>query len=229
MAIETSTPHGSVALGRGDTLLEVVAPPQPRRHNLDLISAIDALCHRHGGAAKDIAEIYVSVGPGSFTGLRIAVATARMLALATGARLVGIPTAAVLAHRAPRDPRHLAVCLNRKRDHYHITTFQRRAEAWEHDGEPTLRTLDDLLAVAPRPLAVLANPAPEGSLPGSDADVVWLPPEMGVPTAEAAWHLGHVRARSGQFIEPPELLPLYARPPEAVTLWAQRKRERKPH
>lgn len=229
MAIETSTPHGSVALGRGDTLLEVMAPPQPRRHNLDLTSAIDTLSRRHGVAAKDIAEIYVSVGPGSFTGLRIAVATARMLALATGARLVGIPTAAVLAHRVPLDSRHLAVCLNRKRDHYHITTFQRCAETWEHDGIPTLGTLDDLLATAPRPLAVLANPAPEDSLPGSDANVIWLPPKMGVPTAEAAWHLGRVRARSGQFIEPPALLPLYARPPEAVTLWAQRKRERNPH
>ena len=157
IAIETSSPHGSVAIGRGAELVETVCAPQPRRHNLDLVPAIDAVFRRHGASPRELGAVYVSLGPGSFTGLRIAVATARMLALTTGARLLGVPTAEVIAHAAGTVTDHLAVCLNLKHDHYHATRFRKESEQWQIAEAPALMTLGEVLAATPRPLALIAK------------------------------------------------------------------------
>jgi len=223
IAIEISTAEGSVAIGRGSDLIETVTPRQPRRHNLDLLPSIHDAFHRHGARPHQLAQIYVSVGPGSFTGLRIAVATARMLAMTTGAQLVGVPTAAVIATNAVAPSGYLAVCLNLKRDHYHTMLFCRRAGQWSVTGTPGLMTLPELLSTAPRPLAIIAAPRPETvSVTADDDDVVLLPTEASVPHAESVWHLGRAKAEAGEFTEPSTLLPLYSRPPEAVEMWKQR-------
>jgi len=112
LAIETSSRRGFVALGRGDDILGVSELPAKRRHNLDLVPTIDAICQQHGLGPADLAELYVSLGPGSFTGLRIAVATAKMLALTLGVKIVGVPTLDILCAQHPGK----MVCLNIKRD-----------------------------------------------------------------------------------------------------------------
>lgn len=231
IAIETSSPRGSVAIGRGNDLLETVAATQPRRHNLDLMPAIDTVFRRHRVSPAAVGEIYVSLGPGSFTGLRIAVATARMLALTTGARLVGVPTAEVIAENV--DPpseaaaHHLAVCLNLKRDQYHTTRFCHDGEHWAPDAAPALMTLADLFDHGPRPLMVLATPPPETDGQAGENGVTWCEANRGVPRAEALWQLGHARGEAGHWTEPHALLPIYARPPEAVEMWERRKKNKK--
>jgi tRNA threonylcarbamoyl adenosine modification protein YeaZ len=60
-----------------------------------LMPAIAALCDQHGIAARDLAAIAVSTGPGGFTGLRVAVTAAQCIALATGARVIDVGTHAV--------------------------------------------------------------------------------------------------------------------------------------
>ncbi len=84
LAIETSSRSASIALGCADRLIEAVDLPPQRRHNVGLMPAIDRLCGAHGVTPRDLAEVYVSLGPGSFTGLRVAVAAVKMLALAQG-------------------------------------------------------------------------------------------------------------------------------------------------
>ena len=111
LAIETSGRTGAIALGRGDELLAVVDLPQQRRHTLELMPTIDRLCREHGVGACDLGEVCVSLGPGSFTGLRVALATVKMLALAGGVRVVGIPSIDALRLEHPE----AMVLLNIKR------------------------------------------------------------------------------------------------------------------
>lgn len=92
LAIETSGRTSAIALGCGDELLAVVDLPQQRRHTLELMPTIDRLFCEHGIGPGDLGEAYVSLGPGSFTGLRVALATVKMLVLAGDIRLVGIPS-----------------------------------------------------------------------------------------------------------------------------------------
>jgi len=213
VAFETSGRTGQIALGRGDTLLEACHLPQKKRHNLELVPALDALCREHGLTAGDLDELYISLGPGSFTGLRVAVATAQMLAMTNPKlKLVGVPTIEVLALQHKDACEHIAVCLNIKRGTMFAGVYQ--------DGRavvaPALRTADDLLTQAPRPLAVVAE-VDCGIEPGDG--VTLLLPEAAVADASITWAVGRALAGQGQYTAPPELQPLYIRQPEAVTIW----------
>ena len=101
LAIEMSCSQGSVTLCHNDLELDTLSIPQPHRHAIELMPTIDQLCKRHQVGPKQIGEIYVSIGPGSFTGLRIAVATAKLFASVVGSRLVTVPTIDVVAENAP--------------------------------------------------------------------------------------------------------------------------------
>ncbi len=212
LAIETTTRRGAVTLGRGDDLLAVADLTQQRRHNVELMPAIDGLCRSHGLAPRDLQHLYLSLGPGSFTGLRVALATAKMLALAAGVKLVGVPTLDVLARNAPDDARRVAVCLNLKRDTVYCALFDanRRLAA-----EPALRTADELLALEPD--AVLGDPLP----PLADRVRV-LPADLAVPRSEHVYALGRALAAQNAWADPDTIAPLYIREPEAVTLWNER-------
>src|SRR5690606_21289352 len=117
LAIETSTRHGAVAVGRGDELLgtrPIPLPPRGTEHRVDLMLAIDELCREHDIAPAEVGEVYLSIGPGSFTGLRNAVTTAKMLAMTLGTRIVSVHTTDVVVHNAPATCDRVAVCVNTK-------------------------------------------------------------------------------------------------------------------
>src|ERR1700742_766157 len=87
IAIETSGRIGSVALVDGDTVLPEAQFQHGLKHAAEIVPTIDRLCCARGWQPKDVEHLYVSVGPGSFTGLRIGVTLAKTLALATGVKL----------------------------------------------------------------------------------------------------------------------------------------------
>ncbi|MEM0915630.1 MAG: tRNA (adenosine(37)-N6)-threonylcarbamoyltransferase complex dimerization subunit type 1 TsaB [Planctomycetota bacterium] len=220
LAIETSQRQASIALGRGDELIASCELPQLKRHNLELMPTIDALMRDHGMGPGDLREVYVSVGPGSFTGLRVAVATGKLLALALPAiKLVAVPTLDVLAAQAPAEVEHVAVCLNTKKDTVYAATYGTADKAGFRRpfATPTLGTLPDLLADAPPGTALLGDPLPE--VPDG---VAVLGPTLARPRAETVYRLGRRLAAAGEYVDPHALMPIYAREPEAVSLWKQR-------
>ena len=220
IALETAGHAGHVALGIGGRFIASRPVPRIRRHNLELVPTLDALLGDHGLKAARLDELYVSLGPGSFTGLRMAIAAAQMLALAQPTlRLVGVPTLDVLAAQHQGAAEHVAVMLNIKRGTSYCACYRHGAPVLE----PAIRPADVLFAQAPRPLAVVAEVDP--GLPATgreEAGLHWLGPEAAAPDPEAAWQLGRHLAGQGRFVDSPALLPLYIREPEAVTLWEQR-------
>jgi tRNA threonylcarbamoyladenosine biosynthesis protein TsaB len=236
LAMETSGPIGSVTLGRGSELLETAQLPPQQRHTLDLMPVIQRLCRKHAIAPDDLGEIYVSIGPGSFTGLRIGVTTAKMLAQVLGVKVVAVPTLDVVARNAPAPhpagqddalPR-LAVCLNVKNETAYTGLFTWNGQSWQIDGQPVLTTLAQLLSSAPRPLFLLGDPLP--ALPDPlPAGVTLLPAGLALARSEAVWRLGRFAADRGRFTDPLALLPLYARRPEAEELWEKRQAPEKPN
>jgi len=74
-----------------------------------LLPAIDALLKEAGVGRREIGLIAATIGPGSFTGVRVGLATARGLALALDVPLAGLATTSVLLAQAPADPSRLAV------------------------------------------------------------------------------------------------------------------------
>jgi len=228
LAIETASHQGWVTLGRGEVMIETAGLPRRRRHNIELMPTVDALFSRHGLERDDLAEVYVSLGPGSFTGLRLALATVKMLAMALPVRVVGVPSLEVIAHNAPADAKYVAAGLNYKRGAMHSQVFEALGTAetrWFYAlNEARLRALDELLHEAPRPVMLLGDQLPE--LPAdfqNDARVAMLPADAALPRSEVVWRLGRARAANEQYDDPATLNPLYIREPEAVTLWREKQ------
>ena len=105
LAFETSGAMGSIALGHGERIVDTRRLSDPRRYAVEFLPAAEVLLSSHSVDPGCVRSVYVSGGPGSFTGLRIGITAARMINLANGASLVPVPTLEVIAQNALRvDP-----------------------------------------------------------------------------------------------------------------------------
>lgn len=97
LSIETSTRAGSVAVSRGPSLLSSRTGDATRSHSTDLLELIRETLSEAGARLQDVELFAVALGPGSFTGLRIGVATVKGLASTLERKAAGVPTLAALA------------------------------------------------------------------------------------------------------------------------------------
>lgn len=220
IAIETSGRAGSVAVGRGDQLLEAMNLPEQRRHAVELLPMLDALGKRHGFVPTDIAVTSVSIGPGSFTGLRVAVTAAKMLARAMGTKIVAVPTLDVVVRNIEPQDDPVAVMLNAKGGRCFTGIYDWQDGDWERRDEPALLTPAQVVERTGTPVAIIADKLPDSDLP--DRAVV-LDRSFAVARAEVVWQLGCKRAACGQFADAYALTPLYVRLPDAEEKWQQRQ------
>jgi tRNA threonylcarbamoyladenosine biosynthesis protein TsaB len=97
LAIETIDKCGSVALLYGDNLLSERILPKSQRSAQSLAPSISELLTESKLRPKDIDKVAVIIGPGSFTGLRVGIVTAKMFAYSVGAEIIGLSTFEVIA------------------------------------------------------------------------------------------------------------------------------------
>ena len=100
LALDTSTRAGSVALARDTELLGCRSGDPARTHGERLPGDLLALLAEHGLAVDDVDVFAACSGPGSFTGLRVGLATVQALALVNGRQLVTVPTLEAVARAA---------------------------------------------------------------------------------------------------------------------------------
>jgi tRNA threonylcarbamoyladenosine biosynthesis protein TsaB len=215
LAIEMSNPscEAGVAVGslaRGTLGIEPIKSGDGRHD--DLITSIDRLHSRLRLSARDLGRIAVSIGPGGYTALRIAIATTKMLCESLGAACIAIPSANVVARRVT-GAGAFAVILASKDDTAIATVFDspgsRRAEGRLIDASQ-IAHLGATHLVADRHL-------PETIAEAAAAlGLAIQPPRF---DAAACLELSFDAAA----IDPSALAPLYPREPDAVTKWRQRK------
>jgi len=141
LAIETSTPRGGVALFRDDALLFSESFTADRSHSSELFVVIER------ALAGDVrpGQIVVGLGPGSYAGVRIAIAAAIGLSIATGAQLLGVPSIAALD-----EGEYLA--LGDARCGGYSCTHVRAGELQSPPAILTREEIEQLLSATPLPL-----------------------------------------------------------------------------
>jgi tRNA threonylcarbamoyladenosine biosynthesis protein TsaB len=211
LAVETATAAPSVALWRGGELLAEHAADPGRATAEALLPAIDALL---AVARLDLAAVEgfaVSIGPGSFTGLRIGVATVKGLAFGTARQVLPVSTLAALAAHA-NGPDPVAAVLDARRGEIYAAGFAGGAAAgWLPEG---VFPIEELAARLPPGTRVVGDGVPlcAEALRGTDA--VLAPPPYRETTARHVaaiaacdWPRGAVAAA--------DLTPRYLRRAEA--------------
>ena len=225
IAIETTCRAGGVALGVGDDVREVIAFDAQRRHATQLVARLADLLARAGAKPGDVGEVYVSAGPGGFTGTRVGITVARTLAQANPhIRCVAVPTPeAVLAAAAGDEWQHLAVVLDAGKGLLHATLYARAGSAPVPAGPSRVATAAEFLADSPRPLSLIGEGLAFHALEAAGVSTMFPPDDARhLPTPANVWQVGRRMAAAGCFTDYHLLLPHYARAPEAVRLWEER-------
>ena len=109
LSLDTATRAGSVAITRGEILLSTHAGEVAISHSAHLLQSISNVLEESGVSLSDVDIFAAAAGPGSFTGLRIGLATVKSFAATLGRSCVGVPTLYAVAGMAGESPRTLAL------------------------------------------------------------------------------------------------------------------------
>ena len=219
LAIETSQRQGGVALRNREGQIHVEALNESKRHDDDLMPAIERLFAKANLMPRDLEAVAVSIGPGGFTGLRIAITTAKMFAQTVGAKLLAVPSALVVAQSIKDEPGPILIMLAGKKDTAWMTHLERVEGVWKIQGVPGLIEAGhiDYQGIS---VVVADQYLPESMRTGAEHAGVSILEPLFDPMA--CLQVGDRFATADLYIESGKLNPLYPRPPEAVSLWKQR-------
>jgi tRNA threonylcarbamoyladenosine biosynthesis protein TsaB len=216
LALETATPALSVALLRGEEFIdEVCAPPGPAAETL--LPAIDTLLGRAGVEIQALEAFAVSIGPGSFTSLRVGIATAKGLAFGTDRPVAPVSTLAALALIPDPTEAVIVPMLDARRGEVYAAAY---AAASRHETiiETGVYTPDELCARLVTPCILIGEAV---ALCGAAIrarlgdGVALLPPPQGDPRARYVGALGAAMLARGEAVDAASLSPNYVRRAEA--------------
>ena len=216
LILETSGRVGQVALAEGETLLAARRLDEARRQARDLAPAVAQLLAEGGWKPRDISAVVVSRGPGSYTGLRVGVMSAKAFAYAAGCPVLAIDAFAAIAAQAPPEASALDVIADAQQQKVYVQRFERGVPA----SSLTIRPATEWLA---------GTPAPWVSGPGLRLHRDRLPPDVRAveeslwdPRPESLLALALRRWAAGERDDPFAVEPLYLRPSSAEEQWKTR-------
>jgi tRNA threonylcarbamoyladenosine biosynthesis protein TsaB len=212
LALETTTRRAEVALLEAGRLVAAGAFEAGLKHTAELLPLIDRLCRSQGWTPASIDEIYVSAGPGGFTGTRIGVTFAKTFAATAGKRLVAVPTPRVVVENAPPEASDALVVVDARRGSVWVQPFARRGGQWKESSTAMLSNLAEVLESAPRPVWLLGEGVAIQEI-GPDPHIHLCPDAT--PRAAVVGALGYEMSCRGEFTDAMALVPTYVRRPEA--------------
>ena len=226
LSLDTATRHSGIALYDGQQIIAELNWHSVDAQTTELLPRLEQVMAWSGVQPASLTALAVSIGPGSFTGLRVALSLAKGMALAHGLPLIGVPTLDATAYPHVGE---LPVCavVQAGRGRVLWSIYQpgppdgdgRALELgrWRGHGTPTALTDHDGLAAAiDRPMRVVGELTPElrSLLAASAGDRVALAgPAAGARRAGCLAELAWLRWQAGQVDDPAALSPIYLHEP----------------
>jgi tRNA threonylcarbamoyladenosine biosynthesis protein TsaB len=216
LGIETATPTASVGLAEEDCVLAERSLGMTRNHAVAILPLIDETLQDGGVGLRDVDAVAVSIGPGSFTGLRVGLSVAKGLVLVGGMAIVGVPTLEVLAQTAAADGVPICTVLDARRGEVYTAAFRCCHGGVECIHEATVVSLEHLASYVPSPCRMIGDLV--------DTRAAFLRERLGpgvamvpgvAPSGAVVARMGARRIQSSGPDDPFGLEPVYLRIPDA--------------
>jgi len=219
LAIETSTMLGGVAIMDGsEGLIVELRLNIKTTHSERLMAGISLALKRAGMQISDIDVFGVSIGPGSFTGLRIGLSTVKGFSYATGKPIVSIPTLEAFAWNFPFSKFPVCIMLDARKKEVYAAVFRWQDGCFERIMEVKSIQPSDLLATLSGPVIFAGEGAViyrEQIIQAAGENAFFPAPQVMVPSPSTIAFLGLRMAEGHFFSDPISLVPLYVRRSEA--------------
>jgi tRNA threonylcarbamoyladenosine biosynthesis protein TsaB len=242
LAVDTSTMLGGIAVCDDSSgMIAEVRLNVKSTHSERLMTEIDHILKQSALSIPDMDAFAIAIGPGSFTGLRIGLSTAKGLSYATGRPIVTVPTLEAFAWNFPFSRYPVCTLLDARRKEVYAALFR-----WETDG--FVRVLDETAVGIKSLLEAIKIGKPtsprfderseggylheaiifagEGAILNKEEIIdemegyaLFASPEKMVPSPANVASLGMKKALKGEFSEPVGLVPWYLRKSEAEMQW----------
>lgn len=222
LILETSGRIGQVALAEDDRVLACKRLDEARRHARDLAPAVRELFAQQSWKPTAVSAVLVSHGPGSYTGLRVGIMSAKTFAYATGCALLAIDTFSAIALQAPKEAMLIDVVEDAQQDKIYVQRFARSTR--DEDPYPvTELTIQQFDEVKSRLTSDVWITGP--GLRGREAqlpDHHLVDSQDWQPKAESLLKIGFDRFSRGERDDLWAVEPLYLRPSAAEEKWRGR-------
>jgi len=218
LGIDTSTMTGALAIVDGDELIAELRTNVAVTYSERIMLHVDGLLKSARMTLADLDGFAVGIGPGSFTGLRIGLATVKGLAYGTGKPVAAVGTLDAIADNLPLCAYQVCTALDARKEMVYAALYQDEVAGRRTLMPPSALTLEELAGYITEPTVFVGDGAKvyRDKLRERLGDLaIFAPRVYGYPTGAAVALRGHRDIESGNAADPFTLAPLYIRPPDA--------------
>ena len=218
LAIDTSTPSLSVAVTDRNGLLAESTVCTGASHTGTVLPAIHAVLSAAGLTVGALDAFAVCIGPGSFTGLRIGVSTAKGLAAASGKPVAGVSGLDALAAQCPAGTGWVCPMLDARKRQVYFSIYARTDRGLKKSGGDRVASPAEAIRERTAPCAFIGTGAQlyRRLIRETLGDLaVFVPPAQSTLRAATVADLARVRLESGEGDDVGGLVPLYVRKSDA--------------
>lgn len=207
VAIETSSSQATIALDCSGQVEQVVVASNNRSHSHALLPAIAALLAKNNLALSDVTAFAVGVGPGSFTGLRLACATVQGLAVGVERPIIAVSSLKALAQQS-RHEKVLAV-VDARQEEFYVASYHQTETSYALRGEEQALSLNEMEELSD--MDVIIGDLTEDQQKQLPACLQDIPYVNAYPEASAIAALATEAYKNGEAIDAADLHPNYIR------------------
>lgn len=221
LAIDTSSLVLSCALAEEDRIVSEWTVQKKLTHSEQLIPHMDLMLKEAGAEKSEITALAVSIGPGSFTGLRIGLATAKMAAYIWKVPLVGVDTLEALAWNMAGSQAYILPLMDAQRGNVYTALYGAYSEMWKEapEGVAPIDAVIDAAVKHGGPIIAVGECADKYGEKLTEAGILLAPPQNRCARAGSVAMAALQKLKKGSRDNPLTLLPNYIRRSEAEVLW----------